>query len=89
MIIKIDESAVNQCPQIIRRRKWGSRPAKTITYQLFPVRYVIIHHTVTQNCSKLQCSQVLLAIQNYHMDNLDGDDIPYKYFITLFPHIHI
>lgn len=79
IIIKTDESAVNQCPQIIRRKKWGSRPAKTITYQQFPVGCVIIHHTVTQNCStKLQCSQILLAIQNYHMDSLDGDDIPYK-----------
>lgn len=67
------------CPEIIGRKKWASRSAKSITYQTIPVKYVIIHHTVTSSCdSKLKCSNILLGIQNFHMDQQDGDDIPYK-----------
>lgn len=78
---KISESSTSEidCPNIISRKKWGSRVAKSVTYQTFPVKNVIIHHTVTQSCNtKLKCSNMLLGIQNYHMDQQGGDDIPYK-----------
>lgn len=69
----------SNCPQIISRKRWGSRVAKSITYQTIPVKYVIVHHTVTPSCStKLKCSNILLGIQNYHMDQQGGEDIPYK-----------
>lgn len=68
------------CPPIISRKKWGSRPAKSVTYQTIPVKYVIVHHTVTPSCdTKLKCSNVLLGVQSFHMDEQGGDDIPYKY----------
>lgn len=73
------ETDENDCPSIISRRKWGSKDAKTVAYQTFPVKYVIIHHTVTPRCeTKLKCSNRLLGIQNYHMNEKHGDDIPYK-----------
>lgn len=77
----VDESETEiNCPQIVGRKKWGSRQPKSITYQTIPVKYVIVHHTVTPTCNtKLKCSNVLLGIQSYHMDEQDGVDIPYKY----------
>lgn len=67
------------CPQIFSRKQWGAQAAKRVTYQNFPVKYVIINHTVTPNCdTKLKCSNVLLGIQNYYQSDLQGDDIPYK-----------
>lgn len=67
------------CPQIISRKRWGARPAKSITYQTIPVRYVIVHHTVTPSCdTKLKCSNALLGIQSFHMDEQGGEDVPYK-----------
>ncbi|XP_031618096.1 peptidoglycan-recognition protein SA-like [Contarinia nasturtii] len=72
----------SNCPPIVSRKRWGSRPAKSVTYQTIPVKYVIIHHTVTPTCStKLKCSNVLLGIQSFHMDEQGGDDIPYNFLI--------
>lgn len=68
LILESSTSDAN-CPDIISRKKWGSRTAKTVTYQTFPVKNVVIHHTVTSTCStKLKCSNIMLSIQNYHMD---------------------
>lgn len=81
----LSEESGDSCPQIISRKKWGSRPAKSVTYQTFPVKYVIVHHTVTPSCkTKLQCSNILLGIQNYHMDEQGGDNVPYKYDRNIF-----
>lgn len=80
-LLKISESSTSEidCPNIISRQRWGARAAKSVTYQTFPVKNVIIHHTVTQSCNtKLKCSNILLGIQNYLMDQQGGDDIPYK-----------
>lgn len=73
-------AAANECPEIVSRKRWGARPAKSVTYQIFPVKYVVIAHTVSPRCSsKLKCSNILLSTQNYYMDELDGDDIPFKW----------
>lgn len=78
MISDAVESDAN-CPDIISQKKWGSRPPTNVVYQVFPVKYVIVHHTVSQSCNtKLKCSNILLGIQNYNMNQNGADDIPYK-----------
>lgn len=69
----------DDCPKIISRKRWGSQAAKSVVYQIVPVKYVVIHHTVTPSCNTtLKCSNLLLNMQNYHINDLKGDDIPYK-----------
>lgn len=67
------------CPQIKLKRQWGGKPALGLNYQVRPVRYVVIHHTVTASCSGLvQCADKLQGMQIYHQNELDYDDIGYK-----------
>lgn len=67
------------CPQIKLKRQWGGKPALGLNYQLRPVRYVVIHHTVTSSCSGLvQCGDLLQNMQSYHQSQLDYYDIGYK-----------
>ncbi|XP_055323675.1 peptidoglycan-recognition protein SA-like isoform X2 [Sitodiplosis mosellana] len=82
-LIDDENRIVSNCPQIIGRKRWGSRTAKSITYQTIPVKYVIVHHTVTPSCeTKLKCSNILIGIQNYHMDEQGGEDIPYNFLVS-------
>lgn len=68
-----------ECPHIKLKRQWGGKPAKSLTYQVRPIRYVIIHHTVSDECSEfLTCASILQNTQTYHMNDLDYDDIGYK-----------
>lgn len=68
------------CPKIITKKKWGGLGGKGIFYQIFPVESVVVHHTVTPRCdTKLECSNALLNMQYYHMNELGSDDIPFKY----------
>lgn len=67
------------CPQLKLKRQWGGKPALGLNYQLRPVRYVVIHHTVTSSCSGLvQCGDLLQNMQSYHQSQLDYFDIGYK-----------
>lgn len=78
MILDETVSQLN-CPAIISRKKWGSQSPKNVVYQTFPVKYVIINHTVTSRCdTKLKCSNILLGIQNFSKNEQGADDIPYK-----------
>lgn len=79
-ISKIDaEENNNNCPEIVSKKRWGGRMATFIKYQILPVKYVIIHHTVTDSCDSRETrSKIVENIQTYHMDNLGYDDIGYK-----------
>lgn len=64
---------------LVTRQRWGARPSDGTDYQLLPVPYVIVHHTVTRTCAtKSQCARIIASIQAFHMDHLSYDDIGYK-----------
>lgn len=72
-------SSDQECPQMKLKRQWGGKPALGLNYQVRPVRYVVIHHTVTGSCSGLvQCGDILQNMQSYHQSQLDYFDIGYK-----------
>ncbi|XP_017480370.1 PREDICTED: peptidoglycan-recognition protein SA-like [Rhagoletis zephyria] len=72
----------NDCPRIKLKRQWGGKPATAITYQVPPIRYVIIHHTVSDECDQfLKCASILQSTQIYHMNDLKYDDIGYNFLI--------
>ncbi|XP_030568529.1 peptidoglycan-recognition protein SA [Drosophila novamexicana] len=70
------------CPQMKLKRQWGGKPAHGINYQVRPVRFVVIHHTVTSACSGfVQCAELLQGMQSYHQTQLDYHDIGYNFLI--------
>ncbi|XP_034477255.1 peptidoglycan-recognition protein SA [Drosophila innubila] len=72
----------SDCPQMKLKRQWGGKPASALNYQLRPIRFVVIHHTVTSECSAfVQCAEILQNVQNYHQSQLDFDDIGYNFLI--------
>ncbi|KAM8719779.1 hypothetical protein ACLKA7_005926 [Drosophila subpalustris] len=71
-----------ECPQLKLKRQWGGKPASALDYQVRPIPFVVIHHTVTGECSAfVQCSEILQNIQNYHQTQLDFNDIGYNFLI--------
>lgn len=73
------DSAAPDCPRIKLKRQWGGKLSRNIDYRPLPVKYVIIHHTVTPECSTfLECAEILQNIQNYFINTLEYDDIGYK-----------
>lgn len=70
------------CPKIVTRKEWDARDPETVEYTIFPLKNVIIQHTVTGQCkNKKQCSELVQNIQNYHMDNVNYGDIGYNFLI--------
>nr|UZC46340.1 PGRP-SA(b) [Protaetia brevitarsis seulensis] len=70
------------CPTIISKNRWGGQQASQVQYTVKPLKYVIIHHTSTPTCAdEDNCSRRLVNIQNYHMNQLDFDDIGYNFMI--------
>ncbi|KAL5275681.1 PGLYRP1.2 family protein [Megaselia abdita] len=77
-----DLGFAGNCPKIVTKRQWGGRTAKAVDYQTLPVENVIIHHTVSQKCdTESLCSNYIKNIQEYHMDQLDYDDIGYNFLV--------
>lgn len=69
----------DDCPTIKLKRQWGGKPSTGLHYQIRPIRYVVIHHTVTGECNGLlQCAEILQNMQNYHQTELNFNDISYK-----------
>lgn len=67
------------CPEIVSREKWRGKSPIAVEYTVIPVKTVIVHHTVTDECNSLQsCSELVQSIQNFHMENLEFHDIGYK-----------
>ncbi|XP_055389710.1 peptidoglycan-recognition protein SA-like [Condylostylus longicornis] len=70
------------CPKIKTRKKWGGLPTLSVEYQIIPVKFVIIHHTVTSTCTSYsQCAEIVQNIQDYHMKKLGWSDIGYNFLI--------
>ncbi|XP_018566157.1 peptidoglycan-recognition protein 2 [Anoplophora glabripennis] len=70
------------CPDIVTRERWGARTAAAVDYALIPIKFAVIHHTVTPECSNEDsCSQILKSIQNFHMDTLEFQDIGYNFLV--------
>ncbi|XP_020803736.1 peptidoglycan-recognition protein SA [Drosophila serrata] len=75
-------TSTDDCPVIKLKRQWGGKPSQGLHYQIRPIRYVVIHHTVTGECSGLlQCAEILQNMQNYHQTELDYEDISYNFLI--------
>ncbi|EDV32591.1 uncharacterized protein Dana_GF22064 [Drosophila ananassae] len=71
-----------ECPTIKLKRQWGGKPSLGLHYQVRPIRYVVIHHTVTSECSGLlQCAEILQNMQGYHQNELNYNDISYNFLI--------
>ncbi|KAH8317287.1 hypothetical protein KR074_002232, partial [Drosophila pseudoananassae] len=72
----------DECPTIKLKRQWGGKPSLGLHYQVRPIRYVVIHHTVTAECSGLlQCAEILQNMQSYHQNELNYNDISYNFLI--------
>ncbi|XP_005187038.1 peptidoglycan-recognition protein SA-like [Musca domestica] len=77
-----DSQPSSNCPRIKLKRQWGGKPSSIINYRPVPVKYVIIHHTVTKECFKfLECAEILQNMQHHHLNTLDFDDIGYNFLI--------
>ena len=56
------------CPRIISRAEWGALPPKKRTPLSTPVKYAVVHHSDTPQCTtKSACIRRIKNIQNYHM----------------------
>ncbi|KAH8264729.1 hypothetical protein KR044_004592, partial [Drosophila immigrans] len=72
----------SECPEMKLKRQWGGKLALGLNYQVRPIRSVIIHHTVTSECSTFtQCADILQNMQNYHQTQLDYFDVGYNFLI--------
>ncbi|RWR98730.1 peptidoglycan-recognition protein SC2-like protein [Dinothrombium tinctorium] len=69
------------CPRIVSRAQWGARKPRSVS-RILPVRYVVIHHTVTGFCNtQASCSSQIRSIQRYHMDSRGWSDIGYNFLV--------
>ncbi|KAH8387295.1 hypothetical protein KR093_006097, partial [Drosophila rubida] len=76
------KAAKPECPEIKLKAQWGGKLALGLNYQVRPIRYVIIHHTVTSECASFtQCAEILQSTQTYHQTQLDFFDIGYNFLI--------
>ncbi|XP_066146631.1 peptidoglycan-recognition protein 2-like [Euwallacea fornicatus] len=70
------------CPPILSRSQWQGRKPQIVAYVVVPTLNVVIHHTVTDQCSTEQkCSSTVRTIQNFHIDEMDLPDIGYNFII--------
>uniref|UniRef100_T1GQY8 Peptidoglycan-recognition protein n=1 Tax=Megaselia scalaris TaxID=36166 RepID=T1GQY8_MEGSC len=63
----IQDSLAGDCPNIIKKKEWGGRPAKAVDFKLFQLKTSL---SITQS-----------ARNEYHMDRLDYDDIGYNFLV--------
>ncbi|KAJ8920327.1 hypothetical protein NQ315_011989 [Exocentrus adspersus] len=70
------------CPDIVNRTRWDGRLPVAVDYAIIPIKFVVIHHTVTPECtSETSCSSMVRSIQNFHMDTLEFQDIGYNFLV--------
>ncbi|XP_056638356.1 peptidoglycan-recognition protein 2-like [Diorhabda sublineata] len=70
------------CPEIVTKDKWQGLPSIAVDYVIIPVTKVVIHHTVTPECSTQEtCSSMVKSIQNFHMESLEFPDIGYNFLV--------
>ncbi|XP_055843403.1 peptidoglycan-recognition protein SA-like [Episyrphus balteatus] len=81
VIFSVESEKNKDCPTIKSKRQWSGLAAKNVDYQTIPVQYVIVHHTVSQECDSFaECATILQNIQNYHF-SLGYSDIGYNFLI--------
>ncbi|KRT81352.1 hypothetical protein AMK59_5023 [Oryctes borbonicus] len=72
------------CPKFVTKNIWGARAATAVDYCIIPLKYVIVHHTLTPSCnSESACADLLKNLQNFHIDTQGFHDIGYKYTIHI------
>ncbi|KAJ9584110.1 hypothetical protein L9F63_021546, partial [Diploptera punctata] len=74
----------NDCPNIIDKSKWGGRqPTRTVKEIGNNLPYVVIHHggTKTYCYNQQECSRIVRAYQNNHIDKNRWPDIGYTFLI--------
>ncbi|XP_055523357.1 peptidoglycan-recognition protein 2-like [Wyeomyia smithii] len=70
------------CSIIVKRAQWNSQKSTNVTYQIRPVPWVVIHHTVTPECNELNaCKARVRSIQDYHQKVNKWSDIGYNFLI--------
>ncbi|KAG5879196.1 hypothetical protein JTB14_030157 [Gonioctena quinquepunctata] len=70
------------CPEIISRQQWGGKTPIAVDYAIIPVKFAIIHHTVTRECdSEESCSTIMKSIQDFHMNTMEFHDVGYNFFV--------
>ncbi|GJQ80275.1 PGRPS1 [Trypoxylus dichotomus] len=70
------------CPKIVTKNDWGARAAATVDYSIIPLKYVIVHHTLTPSCKcESACADLLKNLQNFHMDIQGFHDIGYNFLV--------
>nr|Q765P2.1 RecName: Full=Peptidoglycan-recognition protein 3; AltName: Full=Hd-PGRP-3; Flags: Precursor [Holotrichia diomphalia]BAD08318.1 peptidoglycan recognition protein-3 [Holotrichia diomphalia] len=70
------------CPTIISKNRWGGQQARKVEPTTKPLKYVIINHTSGPSCvDEIDCSRMLVYIQNRHMNHLNYNDIGCNFII--------
>ncbi|CAH1110348.1 unnamed protein product [Psylliodes chrysocephalus] len=70
------------CADVISRERWGGRTPIAVDYAIVPVKFVIIHHTVTPECTtERSCASVVKSIQDFHMEELEFHDVGYNFLV--------
>ncbi|XP_019878218.2 peptidoglycan-recognition protein 2-like isoform X2 [Aethina tumida] len=70
------------CPEIVTKSGWDGRQPISEDYVIIPVKYIVIHHTVTPECGNVTtCSSILKSVQNFHMEDMEFHDIGYNFLI--------
>ncbi|KAF7282616.1 peptidoglycan-recognition protein 2-like [Rhynchophorus ferrugineus] len=70
------------CPEIVSKQSWNASAPVGVDYLIVPVKNVIIHHTVSDEClTKEDCATLLQNIQNFHIDQMEFHDIGYNFLI--------
>ncbi|XP_017275498.1 peptidoglycan recognition protein 5 isoform X2 [Kryptolebias marmoratus] len=73
---------MKQTVNIVSREQWGAAPPKQRETLREPAQGVVIHHTAFQSCRGLaECSDELVHIQRFHMNERDFDDIGYNFLV--------
>lgn len=72
-----------ECPVIITRAQWGSRPVnRSPNLRFHPAPFAVIHHTAGARCTTdAACEQQVRNIQNFHMNTNGWANIGYNFLI--------
>lgn len=70
------------CPVIVSRSDWQAKPPKNRTDMATPVPFVILHHTLWDECYDFEsCCAEMRKIQDFHQGNRSWDDIGYNFCV--------
>uniref|UniRef100_T1P9P4 N-acetylmuramoyl-L-alanine amidase n=1 Tax=Musca domestica TaxID=7370 RepID=T1P9P4_MUSDO len=73
---------IPDCPEIKWRHQWGSKTSENVVYRPIPVKRVVVHHSVTPECSSFdQCSRIVQNMQSFHVNQKKYRDIAYNFLI--------